>query len=93
MLVEIAEVVRPGLEIHFVCRPGEIPDAELMPGVALVQQGFKKPVVASVIENATSNQRDVITLFKIEREGGWHRLSLLRPGGGLQIDVILCQFG
>lgn len=77
MLVEVTKVCRSWLEIDLVCRPGQIPYAEFMPGMTLVKQGFKKTVMPSVIKNSTSDECDPVPLHQFEGQGGHNRLGLL----------------
>ena len=70
MLVKVAEVGRPRLEVDLVSRPGKVPDAELVIGKALVKECFEIAVVTGIVEEAAADEGDPRSRGQ---DHAWHR--------------------
>ena len=88
MLVKVAEVGRPRLEVDLVSRPGKVPDAELVIGKALVKECFEIAVVTGIVEEAAADEGDLVLRLKFQGQGGGDRFCLRSAGRGLEIDVV-----
>ena len=86
VLIEVAEVVGTGLEVDLVGGPGEVADGELVPGEALVEEGFEVALAAFVVEEEVADEGDAGLGLDGEGEGGLDRGCLV-GAGGFEVDV------
>jgi len=87
VLIEVAEVVGTGLEVDLVGGPGEVADGELVPGEALVKEGFEVALAAFVVEEEVADEGDAGLGLDGEGEGCLDRGCLVGAEGGVEVDV------
>ena len=68
MLCHRREVVRPGLQVHFIPRPREIADDEIEIGMSLIEHRLEDAVASRLFEKPVADKGNAITLFEPQRQ-------------------------
>ena len=64
VLLGVGEVGRPRLEVDRVGRPGQVADDQLMPGIALLQEGLEVAELLRAFQQRVADQRDPVSRLR-----------------------------